>query len=219
MDFISLHERVIEDNNLFDFLLDIFPCEKRKLKRTEEYTLDMDHLVLVTHGIVAKKTQYIDSGTAVYSLLMHGSIIWPTNHEEKLILENEHNAEVAILNKDEVFDKLDRDGLLVHLLLEQLAQKHTEYRFQSNILISRKSRIVATILHLATLNQKIYGFNKPIIPYNVRFTKLASYGNCSRSLVAKTIKELETHHVIKQNDKKMEIASQKDVHKLINIGG
>lgn len=219
MDFISLHEKVTEGNNLFYFLLDMFPFEKKRMRRTEEYHVETTSLIVVTKGIVAKKTKHFNTENGIYSLLVQGSILWLMNHEEDIVLENEHDAEIAILNKSVVFEKLDRDGLLSHLLLEQLIQKQKEYQFQSYILHDGKARIAAILLYLAALNKEMYSFDNFIIPYNTRFTKLASYGYCSRSLVAKTVKELESMHVIKKVDKKIEIFDLRKMNQWIQLGG
>ncbi|EUJ44847.1 Crp/Fnr family transcriptional regulator [Listeria fleischmannii] len=129
MDFLSLHEKITEHQNLSLFLLNKFSHRKIELKKNSEYNVLENEFIIVLNGLLVKRNSNRITGEYQYSFDSEGDFIFTVGEEENYYLSNIKKCQIAVLNKEIVFDALEKDGLLVHLFLEQYLKVEEEMQF------------------------------------------------------------------------------------------
>ncbi|EMG29438.1 hypothetical protein X560_2052 [Listeria fleischmannii 1991] len=196
MDFLSLHEKITEHQNLSLFLLNKFSHRKIELKKNSEYNVLENEFIIVLNGLLIKRNSNRITGEYQYSFDSEGDFIFTVGEEENYYLSNIKKCQIAVLNKEIVFDALEKDGLLVHLFLEQYLKVEEEMHFFNLHLLNSNKRIIHYILQISRLNQQTFKLPYLLFPKEITVTSLAKYCNCNRITASRLISKLKEQHYI-----------------------
>ncbi|WP_088816284.1 MULTISPECIES: Crp/Fnr family transcriptional regulator [Listeria] len=191
MDFLSLHEKITEHQNLSLFLLSKFKYKKTELKKNMEYRVKENEFIIVLNGLSIKKINNRITGEYQYSFNSEGDFIFMVEDDETYYLSNIKKCHIAILNKDAIFDTLEEDGLLVHLFLEQYLKVEEEMHFLNLQLLNSNKRIIHYILQISRLNQQAFKLPYLLFPKEITVTSLAKYCNCNRITASRLLSKLK----------------------------
>ncbi len=216
MDFLSLHEKITEHQNLSLFLLNKFKYKKIELKKNIEYRVKENEFIIVLNGLSIKKISNRITKDYQYSFNSEGDFIFMIEDDETYYLSNIRKCHIAVLNKDEIFDALEKDGLLVHLFLEQYLKVEEEMHFLNLQLLNSNKRIIHYILQISRLNQQAFKLPYLLFPKEITVTSLAKYCNCNRITASRLLSKLKEKKYIFPEEKGFMIPEE-NIEELLNL--
>ncbi|MBC1521756.1 Crp/Fnr family transcriptional regulator [Listeria aquatica] len=196
MDFLSLHEKVTEHNNFSHFLLNKFEYKEIDLGKRATYSVESNEFIIIMGGLLVKENCNRISKIRQYSFDLEGDFIFNLEDDETCYLDNIKDCRIAVLDKNIIFDMLEKDGLLVHLFLEKYLKAEEDMDFLKLHFLNSNKRIIHSMLQISRLNQQAFKLPHLIFPKEIKLTNLAKYCNCNRVTVSRLLSKLKNENYI-----------------------
>ncbi|RDW99448.1 Crp/Fnr family transcriptional regulator [Listeria kieliensis] len=191
MDFFSLHEKITEFHNFPSYLLSKFRYKEIDLKKGGAYKVKSNEFIIILGGLLVKEDCNRITKMCQYSFDIEGSFIFNVGDDKTCNLSNIKNSHIAVLDSNMIFDNLEKDGLLVHLFLEQYLKAEKNMDFLKVNFSNSNERIIHSMLQIARLNQRAFNLPCLVFPKEIKVINLAKYCNCNRVTVSRLLNKLK----------------------------
>ncbi|WP_239256598.1 hypothetical protein [Listeria ilorinensis] len=194
MDFITLHEKVMEYGTFSHYISKKYEYHSHTLKGNETIVIPKNKIIVVKSGMVAHniKNKY---GESQFELCTAGDIIFQSKNTV-LDIENIKNGELRIFDRNIVLDGLEKEGLLPHLFFDKALKAEEELLLLQNNSSNVRKKILKLLIEVAELNKKEFGLDALIVPKEMTKVKIAKYCNCNRISVTRLIRALEMRQMV-----------------------